>query len=97
MTSTELRRYMKARRREIDGQLERHLARGGGRPDSLTRAMRYAVLGSGKRLRPMLALAAAGLIIWSARRREGEQARIMVGAALPVVDLLVLLAVAGAL
>ena len=69
MTSTELRRYMKARRREIDSELNRHLARGGGRPSSLIRAMRYAVLGSGKRLRPMLALAAAEAVGGASRRR----------------------------
>jgi geranylgeranyl diphosphate synthase type II len=69
VTTTELRRYMRARRREIDGELNRHLARGGGRPDSLTRAMRYAVLGSGKRLRPILALAAAEAVGGASRRR----------------------------
>lgn len=43
----------------IDSALEEALADGPGRPPRLLEAMRYAVLGPGKRLRPRLALMAA--------------------------------------
>jgi geranylgeranyl diphosphate synthase type II len=56
VTGLELDRYLSARRREIETALARALP---GRSSSLGRAMRYAVLGGGKRLRPLLALAAA--------------------------------------
>jgi geranylgeranyl diphosphate synthase type II len=57
VTDLQLDRYLTARRREIEAGLDRALP--GDRSSSLGRAMRYAVLGGGKRIRPVLALAAA--------------------------------------
>jgi len=59
VTHENLNRYLRSRRREIEAALDRWLSPGTGRPVSLVRAMRYAVLGGGKRLRPVLTLAAA--------------------------------------
>src|SRR5437763_3191732 len=47
------------RRALVDRTLDRHLPPAGTPPASIHAAMRYAVLGGGKRLRPILALAAA--------------------------------------
>ena len=44
----------------VEGELQRRLALEGA-PENLARAMRYAVLGGGKRLRPAMALSACGL------------------------------------
>ncbi len=57
MTAKELDGYLTARRREIEAELDRCVTAGGGRPRRLVQAMRYALLGGGKRLRPVLALA----------------------------------------
>ena len=46
------------RQRRIEDVLERVLPRGDAPPDTLHQAMRYAVLGGGKRVRPLLAYAA---------------------------------------
>lgn len=52
--------WLEAYRRRVDDRLERALAEGdGGMPERLRAAMRYAVLGSGKRIRPLLAYASA--------------------------------------
>lgn len=60
MTPKALETYLHARRGEVEAELDRNLAAGTGRrPPTLLRAMRYAVLGGGKRMRPVLALAAA--------------------------------------
>ncbi len=53
----------------IDAGIERLLPPAGARPQRLHAAMRYAVQGGGKRLRPMLVLAAAELF---ARKKAGE-------------------------
>ena len=53
----------------IDAGIERLLPPAGTRPQRLHAAMRYAVQGGGKRLRPMLVLAAAELF---ARKKAGE-------------------------
>jgi geranylgeranyl diphosphate synthase type II len=57
VTEEQLDLYLKARRREIETALARVLPPGRG--SRLARAMRYAALGGGKRLRPVLVLAAA--------------------------------------
>jgi geranylgeranyl pyrophosphate synthase len=49
-------------RARVDAELARRLAGGGDDPGRLWEAMRYAVLGGGKRLRPALVLAAAGAV-----------------------------------
>jgi farnesyl diphosphate synthase len=48
------------RQRRIEGVLERALPPDTAPPLALHRAMRYAVLGGGKRVRPLLAYAAGG-------------------------------------
>lgn len=53
-----LEAYCLERRRDIDEALERHLPGEYIRPSVLHRAMRYSVLAGGKRLRPILCLAA---------------------------------------
>jgi len=50
--------WLDAKRREVDGALEDLLPRVEGPAGTVARAMRYAVFGGGKRLRPILALAA---------------------------------------
>ncbi|HWV39119.1 MAG TPA: farnesyl diphosphate synthase [Vulgatibacter sp.] len=55
----DLRRYLEERRRIVDDLLERAAARWDGEvPAGLAAAMRYGLLGGGKRLRPLLCLAA---------------------------------------
>ena len=50
--------WLDARRLEVDGALETVLPPAEGPAGTVARAMRYAVFGGGKRLRPILALAA---------------------------------------
>jgi len=50
--------WLDTRRREVDRVLEELLPREHGPAGTLARAMRYAVFGGGKRVRPLLALAA---------------------------------------
>jgi geranylgeranyl diphosphate synthase type II len=50
--------YLAERRRWVDEELNRSLPAAGTRPRALHEAMRYAVLAGGKRLRPILCLAA---------------------------------------
>ncbi|MGC8640113.1 MAG: polyprenyl synthetase family protein [Isosphaeraceae bacterium] len=59
-----LRDYLEAARRQVEEALDRYLpkeelASGSGTPARLASAMRYSVLGGGKRLRPVLCLMAA--------------------------------------
>lgn len=51
--------YLKARSKQVDGALSRLLPRASVRPSTLHRAMRYSLFAGGKRLRPILCLAAA--------------------------------------
>jgi len=51
--------YLAERRRIIDRVLEENLPAAETQPTSIHEAMRYAVLGGGKRIRPILAIAAA--------------------------------------
>jgi geranylgeranyl diphosphate synthase, type II len=51
--------YLAARRSQIDRVLDQHLPSADTPPQSIHEAMRYAVLGGGKRIRPILAIAAA--------------------------------------
>jgi geranylgeranyl diphosphate synthase type II len=62
VTPAALERYLAAHRRTVERALRRYLAPRRGRPAELTAAMRYAVLGPGKRLRPVLALASAEVV-----------------------------------
>lgn len=56
---SDLKRYLRERRREVDGALHRVLPRASAVPRTLHKAMRYSVFAGGKRLRPILCLAAA--------------------------------------
>ncbi len=54
--------YLSARRVEIEEALERCLSLNSGTPPVVIEAMRYSLLGGGKRLRPVLTLASAEAI-----------------------------------
>jgi geranylgeranyl diphosphate synthase type II len=51
--------YLATLRQEVEAALERHLPDADARPARLHAAMRYSLLGGGKRLRPILCLASA--------------------------------------
>jgi len=59
VTAAALERYLAAHRRTVERALRTFLKARKGRPAELGEAMRYAVLGPGKRVRPVLALASA--------------------------------------
>jgi geranylgeranyl diphosphate synthase type II len=54
-----LKAYLRARQREIDRALDGYLPKASTRPTTLHKAMRYSLFAGGKRLRPILCLAAA--------------------------------------
>ena len=62
MTGSALERRLALRRREVDAELRRIVARGPGWPPRLRAAIRWSLLGPGKRIRPVLALEAASLV-----------------------------------
>src|SRR4051794_4734892 len=51
--------YLRSRREMVEGTLDRNLPAANTPPASIHEAMRYAVLGGGKRIRPIVAIAAA--------------------------------------
>ena len=51
--------YLEARRKEVEGALAHHLTTPPAAPAVIVDAMRYSLVGGGKRLRPMLVLASA--------------------------------------
>src|SRR4051812_22342470 len=51
--------YLRSHRALVDKTLDRHLPPEETPPATIHKAMRYAVLGGGKRIRPILAIAAA--------------------------------------
>ncbi|MBI3317543.1 MAG: polyprenyl synthetase family protein [Candidatus Omnitrophica bacterium] len=53
-----LESYLAERQTLVNRALERYLPPAGGYPQTIHKAMRYSVLGEGKRIRPILALAA---------------------------------------
>jgi geranylgeranyl diphosphate synthase type II len=55
----ELKAYLAARAKEVDAALDRYLPKAKEKPASIHAAMRYTVFAGGKRLRPILTLAAA--------------------------------------
>ena len=57
--ATDLRAWLDARRNDVDAALERYLPASPACPPRVSEAMRYSVFAGGKRLRPILALAAA--------------------------------------
>jgi geranylgeranyl diphosphate synthase, type II len=54
-----LKLYLRTRQREIDRALNRYLPKANMKPATLHKAMRYSLFAGGKRLRPVLCLAAA--------------------------------------
>ena len=54
-----LKVYLRSRQKEIDRALERYLPKSTTKPATLHKAMRYSLFAGGKRLRPILCLAAA--------------------------------------
>src|SRR6266404_3851151 len=55
----DLKRYLVARQKEVDRALDRFLPKATVPPATIHRAMRYSLFAGGKRLRPILCLAAA--------------------------------------
>jgi geranylgeranyl diphosphate synthase type II len=55
----ELKAYLAARQKEVDRALHRFLPKESARPATIHKAMRYSLFAGGKRLRPILCLAAA--------------------------------------
>ena len=55
----ELKRYLIARQKEVDRALDRFLPKASTPPATIHKAMRYSLFAGGKRLRPILCLAAA--------------------------------------
>ena len=54
-----LKQYLRTRQKQIDRALDRYLPKVSTKPATLHRAMRYSLFAGGKRLRPILCLAAA--------------------------------------
>ena len=54
-----LKSYLQSRRKKIDRALDRYLPKENVRPATIHKAMRYSLFAGGKRLRPILTLAAA--------------------------------------
>ncbi|MEY2483066.1 MAG: geranylgeranyl diphosphate synthase, type [Verrucomicrobiota bacterium] len=57
--SMDLKRYLVARQKEVDRALDRFLPKESTPPATIHKAMRYSLFAGGKRLRPVLCLAAA--------------------------------------
>ena len=55
----DLKRYLVGRQKEIDRALDRFLPKANAAPATIHKAMRYSLFAGGKRLRPILCLAAA--------------------------------------
>jgi len=58
-SAVNLKSYLASRQKLIDRALDRHLPNDKTRPTTIHRAMRYSLFAGGKRLRPILCLAAA--------------------------------------
>src|SRR5206468_10814800 len=54
-----LEAYLRSRQKQIDCALDRYLPKTKVKPSTLHKAMRYSLFAGGKRLRPILCLAAA--------------------------------------
>jgi geranylgeranyl diphosphate synthase type II len=57
--TVELKGYLVARQKEVDRALDRFLPKASVKPSTIHQAMRYSLFAGGKRLRPILCLAAA--------------------------------------
>ncbi len=80
--TTPLDSYLATRRAQIDRTLDENLPPPETLPAILHQAMRYAVLGGGKRIRPILAIAAAEACGKTTHVVYGEAIAILVGDAL---------------
>ena len=58
-TQMDLKTYLVVRQKQIDRALDRYLPKADVRPPTIHKAMRYSLFAGGKRLRPILCLAAA--------------------------------------
>lgn len=76
MSTFDLASYLAAKRAEVDALLDARLPQPADDPGRLVEAMRYSLLAPGKRLRPILAMAAAE----AAGGRLGEPERIAAAA-----------------
>jgi geranylgeranyl diphosphate synthase type II len=74
VTSPDLGAWLEARRGDVDAALERYLPAAPACPPRVSEAMRYSLFAGGKRLRPVLALAAAEAVA-AARGADLEAAR----------------------
>src|SRR5262252_10847455 len=61
----------------VEAALERHLPAGGIAPQRLHQAMRYAVLGGGKRIRPLLAFAAGEAAAGESQRADSGRLEVL--------------------
>ncbi len=59
LTNVNIKTYLVSRQKLIERALDRYLPKATAKPATLHRAMRYSLFASGKRLRPILCLAAA--------------------------------------
>jgi geranylgeranyl diphosphate synthase type II len=82
--ATDLREWLAKRRDEVDAALDRYLPATGNIPARLTEAMRYSLLAGGKRLRPMLVLAAAEAIAEAQGQAPGAAVELAMPAACAV-------------
>ena len=76
MTPEELGQYLEARRLLVDEALDRYLPGTGDNPKEIHEAVRYSVFAGGKRLRPILILAAAEAAGGQAEQALGAAAAI---------------------
>ena len=67
--------YLEARRKDVETALQTWLPRPPKAPDVISEAMRYSLLGGGKRLRPMLVIASAEGVAQVARIIRSRGAR----------------------
>jgi geranylgeranyl diphosphate synthase type II len=70
-SSPDLRTWLEARRRDVDAALGRWLPAPPHAPLAVCEAMRYSVMAGGKRLRPLLVLAAAEAVAERSGARDG--------------------------
>ena len=59
MSTNDLKPWLKATQKQVDSALGRFLPRENAAPKTIHKAMRYSIFAGGKRLRPILCLAAA--------------------------------------
>ena len=86
-TALDLRAWLEVQRRAVDEALERWVPKPPAAPDVVCEAMRYSLFAGGKRLRPMLVLAAAEAIA-ERHVRDTETARTLAMPAACAVELI---------